>query len=100
MWQTGHRSTDAVRRYKRPCAEHQLQVSRILQPPPVKKAATAHTATAGQEKEDPTLSLGTLGNAITFTSKKVQIKIFTSTSASSKTEHKMYQTNQTNKECL
>ena len=39
MRQTGHRSTDAVRRYKRPSGEHQLLVSKILQPPPPKKAA-------------------------------------------------------------
>lgn len=41
MKQTGHRSQDAVRRYKRPSVQHQLQVSDILQPPAAKKSSTS-----------------------------------------------------------
>ena len=39
MQQTGHRSTDAVRAYKRPTVEHTKAVSAYLQPPPPKKKA-------------------------------------------------------------
>ena len=37
MQQTGHRSQDAVRKYKRPTIEHTKQVSKYLQPPPPKR---------------------------------------------------------------
>ena len=39
MKQTGHRSQDAVRRYKRPSTEHELKVSDVLQPPEPKRSS-------------------------------------------------------------
>ena len=48
MRQTGHRSEDAVRRYKRPSQQHDHHVSSILQPPPPKHVQTTnimHSAT-------------------------------------------------------
>ena len=38
--QTGHRSTSSVRCYKRTQEEHMRKVSRILQPPPIKKSSS------------------------------------------------------------
>ena len=38
--QTGHRSTEGVRYYKRPTEDHFKKVSKILQPPPAKKTST------------------------------------------------------------
>ena len=45
MKQTGHRSVDAVRCYKRPTAEHEKHVSSILQPPPSKRFEPAANIT-------------------------------------------------------
>ena len=41
MKRTGHRSQDAVRKYKQTSAQHDLLVSNILQPP--KKLATSES---------------------------------------------------------
>ena len=56
MKQTGHRSQDAVRRYKRPSAQHKLQVSNILQPPAAKKFSTSENLIFC-EKENTAVSL-------------------------------------------
>ena len=57
MKQTGHRSKDAVRQYKRPSFEHERQVSSILQPPAPKKMATSEVVScSGQENIIPSSS--------------------------------------------
>ena len=57
MKQTGHRSKDAVRQYKRPSFEHERQVSSILQPPAPKKMATSEfVSCSGQENIMPSSS--------------------------------------------
>ena len=53
MKQTGHRSQDAVRKYKRPSAQHDAQVSDILQPPIPKKAVSTSESLDLQKDEDP-----------------------------------------------
>ena len=46
MKQTGHRSQDAVRRYKRPSVQHEMQVSSILQPPAPKQMVTSEVVSS------------------------------------------------------
>lgn len=53
MKQTGHRSQDAVRRYKRPSVQHQLQVSDILQPPAAKKSSTSENLILCEKENTP-----------------------------------------------
>ena len=53
MKQTGHRSQDAVRKYKRPSAQHDAQVSVILQPPIPKKAISTSESLDLQKDKDP-----------------------------------------------
>ena len=50
MEQTGHRSQDAVREYKRSSAQHALQYSDILQPPIPKKFETSETLQVSKMK--------------------------------------------------
>ena len=47
MAQTGHRSQDAVRMYKRPTEQHQQQVSDILQPPTKRSNVLQHQGQTG-----------------------------------------------------
>ena len=56
MKQTGHRSQDAVRRYKRPSVQHQLQVSDILQPPAPKKSSTSESLILCDKENTPSLN--------------------------------------------
>ena len=70
MKQTGHRSQDAVRKYKRPSVQHDIQVSDILQPPVPKKFATSESQKILQKENVPTtavISSSTLCPAITST---------------------------------
>ena len=70
MRQTGHRSTDAVRMYKRPSAEHQPQVSRILQPPAPKQAALAVSNIESPAEDNvvrPSTTTSTSTKSLTFT---------------------------------
>lgn len=53
MKQTGHRSQDAVRKYKRPSAQHELHVSDILQPPAPKKFSTSESLVIAQKENIP-----------------------------------------------
>jgi hypothetical protein len=79
--QTGHRS-DAVRHYKRPCDDHALQVSSILQAPPPKQAhvqTTAQDSSRDSSEEStscsiavPTCTSGALANTFTFHSSGTQ----------------------------
>ncbi len=55
MKQTGHKSVDAVRMYKRPSQQHKLQISKILQPPP-KKINKAAVKSEQDESTDSTPS--------------------------------------------
>ena len=52
---TGHRSQDAVRRYKRPSVEHQMQVSDILQPPVPKKLSTSESLVIPKKEITPAI---------------------------------------------
>lgn len=56
MKQTGHRSQDAVRKYKRPSAQHEKQVSDILQPPAPKRYNTSESLDILSEKKAPASS--------------------------------------------
>ena len=70
MKQTGHRSQDAVRKYKRPSVQHDIQVSDILQPPVPKKFATSESQKILQKENVPTtavISSSTLCPAVTST---------------------------------
>ena len=70
MQQTGHRSTDAVRMYKRPSIEHQIQVSQILQPPAPKRfacPAIPPVEVTQVHKEPATPTTTTPKKSITFT---------------------------------
>ena len=75
--QTGHRS-DAVRHYKRPCDDHALQVSSILQAPPPKQSHVQMTAQDSSEESTscsiavPTRASGTLANSFNFHSSGTQ----------------------------
>ena len=75
MKQTGHRSVDAVRLYKRPSVEHKLQVSGILQAPAPKKAAILNLNPtsfnkAGENSEfEPPSTCRTGTKTITFSAK-------------------------------
>ena len=50
--QTGHRSTSSVRCYKRTQEDHILKVSRILQPPPIKKSSSCEYDEKERDHDD------------------------------------------------
>ncbi len=68
MKQTGHRSVDAVRMYKRPSEMHKLQVSKILQPPPQKKTAIKCEPEQDERDTEESTASSTSKKTITFTS--------------------------------
>ena len=68
MKQTGHRSQDAVRKYKRPSAQHDAQVSDILQPPIPKKAVSTSESLDLQKDEDPSSAVASSSMQHPFTS--------------------------------
>ena len=68
MKQTGHRSQDAVRKYKRPSAQHDAQVSDILQPPIPKKAVSTSESLDLQKDEDPSSAAASSSMQHPFTS--------------------------------
>ena len=57
MKQIGHRSPDALRKYKRPSVQHDIQVSDIMQPPVPKKFATSEPQKILQKENVPTTTV-------------------------------------------
>ena len=56
MQQTGHRSVDGVRKYKRSSDQHALQVTDVLQPPNPKKFKTSETISFSKKENTTTVS--------------------------------------------
>ena len=56
MQQTGHRSVDGVRKYKRSSDQHALQITDVLQPPNPKKFKTSETISFSKKENTTTVS--------------------------------------------